>query len=336
MAFSKGKQNSLNLKEILEIVSEADILFHYLGITEVPCVIKSPLREDKNPSFGIYSNNGSKISFVDFSTKDSGGLFDLLGKMWGMSYTEVLDKVSRDIPYFSKGNNSITTKNNTCIVKHINSINSSLQCKIREWKNHDIEYWESYGISIEWLKYAEVYPISHKIVTRGDIKYTFAADKYAYAYVEHKEGKVTLKIYQPFNKNGYKWSNKHDNSVISLWTKVPEYGDRICICASLKDALCLWSNTGIPCIATQGEGYNISNTAIKELKRRYKNIYILFDNDTAGLNDGKKLSESTGFTNIILPSFDGGKDVSDLYKNLNNREKFKQIILKLFKNENKN
>ena len=69
---------------------------------------------------------------------------------------------------------------------------------------------------MKWLKYADVYPISHKIVIKDNKSYAFGADKYAYAYVEFKEGRTTLKIYQPFNKNGFKWSNRHDRSVISL------------------------------------------------------------------------------------------------------------------------
>ena len=158
----------------------------------------------------------------------------------------------------------------------------------------------------------------------------FGADRYAYAYVEHKEGKVTLKIYQPKNTKGYKWSNKHDKSVISLWTKIPEYGDKVCICSSLKDALCLWSNLGIPALSIQGQGYHMSHTAVNELKRRYKEVFILLDNDKAGLIDGEKLSVSTGFTNIVLPHFEGGKDVSDLYKTIGDKEQFREIILSLF------
>lgn len=335
MAFSKGKRTTINLSDILEKVTEADILAYYLNISEIPCIINSPLREDKRPSFGLYSVDGVKIHYTDLSTKDKGGLFDLLGKMWGLDYFKVLEKINEDIPKFTKS--LYINKQNSCRIKKVNDYReeSELLCKIRDWKDYDLEYWNSYGITLEWLKYAEVYPISHKIIIRGDKKYTLGADKLAYAYVERKEGKITLKIYQPYNKDGYKWSNKHDNSVISLWTKVPEYGDNLCICASLKDALCLWSNTGIPCLALQGEGYNISETAINELKRRYKNIYILFDNDKAGLLDGDKLSKSTGFTNIILPHFEGGKDVSDLYKSLNDKEQFKQIILKLFNYEDK-
>lgn len=335
MAFSTGRQSSYGLEEILSIVSEADILSFYLSISEVPCIINSPLREDKRPSFGLYSPDGVKIRYTDLSTRDSGGIIDLLGKMWNLGYLEVLDRISKDMPQFHGG--ATVKKHSPCIVRSTSTYNSEsdLQCKVREWRDYDIEYWNSYGISLEWLRYAEVYPISHKIIIKGSSRYVLGADKLAYAYVEHKEGKVTLKIYQPFNKLGYKWANKHDTSVISLWTKVPEYGDRICICASLKDALCLWANTGIPSIAIQGEGYRMSETAINELKRRYTNVYILFDNDEAGLIDGEKLSEATGFINIVLPKFDGGKDISDYYKILNDKDKFKQNILTLFNHEQK-
>ena len=144
------------------------------------------------------------------------------------------------------------------------------------------------------------------------------------------KSKCGRKIYQPFNKNGYKWSNRHDRSVISLWTKVPLQGDRICICSSLKDALCLWANTDIPALAVQGEGYGISDTAINELKRRFKKIYICLDNDIPGIKDAEKLALKTGFTNVVLPYFDGGKDISDAYKSLG-KAKWVNLIAPLFK-----
>ena len=39
MAFSSGK-SSVSLEDILSKVTEADILSYYLGVTEVPCIIK--------------------------------------------------------------------------------------------------------------------------------------------------------------------------------------------------------------------------------------------------------------------------------------------------------
>ena len=160
---------------------------------------------------------------------------------------------------------------------------TKIEVKVRPWEKYDYEYWASYGIEKQWLKYAEVYPISHKIIYKKDeksgksSKYIFPADKYAYCFVERKEGNLQIKIYQPFNTKGFKWCSKMDGSVIGLWTKIPEKGDRVVICSSLKDALCISCNLHIPTLCLQGEGYDISNTAITELKRRYKKIFISFD-----------------------------------------------------------
>lgn len=331
---SSGK-SSFTLDDVLRVASEAQIVSYYLGILKVPCIINSPLRQDRHPSFGLYSPNGTEINYIDFSTRDSGTIFTLLKNMWNLDYPEVFKRICQD---FSKFNSKATViKSSKCdTTSQGSSSNIDMKCKVREWKDYDLEYWASYGITLPWLKYANVYPISHKIIVKDGKEFVFGADKYAYAYVEFKEGKTTLKIYQPFNKRGFKWANKHDRSVISLWTKVPKIGDKIVVCSSLKDALCLWANTSIPAIAIQGEGYGISNTAINELKRRYKEVYILLDNDEAGLRDGEKLSASTGFINLVLPNINGAKDVSDLYKSLENKKRFKDIILNLFNNHQQN
>ena len=249
--------------------------------------------------------------------------------MWGCKYIEVLERIYKDIP--NMGSSISIEACTSYTIKSQKSVSKTdLKVKIRPWRDYDLEYWSSYGISKEWLVYAEVYPVSQIFIIKGEDTYIYPADKFAYAYVEHKEGKVTLKVYQPKSDSNHKWYNKHDKSVISLWTKVPKEGDKICICSSVKDALCLWSNTGIPSIAVQGEGYNMSETAINELRRRFKKIYVLFDNDTVGITDGQKFSSNTGFINVVLPKFEGGKDISDYYKVLNNKELFKAEMLKLF------
>ena len=332
MGFSSGRK-SISLEEILNKVSEANIAARYLDITEIPCVINSPLRQDNRPSFGLYSFDGVKVRYIDYATGERGGLFDLLSKLWRVPYDEVLEKIGQDFNILKSLKTSVKVSDGGYTKIEIKEkSHPKIEVKIREWRKHDQLYWESYGITLDWLKYADVYPISHKFIVKDNKRYTFGADKYAYAYIERKEGNISVKIYQPFNKNGFKWCTSTDSSVISLWTKVPQEGERICICSSLKDALCLWSNTGIPAIATQGEGYSMSDTAINELKRRYKKVYVLFDCDDAGLIDGEKLSKQTGFINVVLPKFEGGKDISDLYHSLQDKQKFKEIILSLFNN----
>ena len=329
MAFGQGRI-SLTLEELLNKVSEDKILAFYLGVLSIPTVINSPLRTDNHPSFGLYSSNGKNIYYKDFSTGDSGSLIELLQKMWRTSFMDTLERIDKD---FSTKDFSKTTSIETTIVNNHTTTysgNTKLEVKIREWREYDINYWNDYGISIDLLKKANVYPISHYIITKNNQRYVFGADKLAYAYVEFKEKNVSIKVYQPYNKGSFKWINKHDRSVLGLWSLMPKQGKTLVICSSVKDALCLFNNSSLPAICLQGEGYTMSETAIKELKKRFKYICICLDNDECGIIDAEKLAKQTGFINVVLPQFEGGKDISDYYKSLEDKSLFKTNIIQLF------
>ena len=319
---SRGHANIKDYKT----VSEGAVLSYYLGITHIPTLIQNPLRKDTHPSLGFYSFDGKRVFYKDFATGDRGGVFDFLQKLWNCSYADVISRIVKDIP-----NTEIDIKKSTEKVRIFKTSeterSTEVMCKVREWRDYDLKYWNSFGISKKWLKYADVYPVSHTIIKKETSTYTFPAHKYAYAYVERKEGKVTIKIYQPLVEDKrYKWINGHDGSVISLWSKIPQRGKKLVICSSLKDALCLWANCKIPALAMQGEGYFMSETAKKVLMERYEHIYCLFDNDKMGLIDGEKFSKDSGFKNVVLPKINNAKDVADLYKSLQDKNQFIQII----------
>ena len=328
---------SITTDDIFSKCSEADIVGTYFGVSKIPCKMNSPIRVDKHPSFSFYVTETGHVGYKDYATGDSGGVIKLLQQYWNCSFTDVLNRLYDDI-IDDKGVEIVETDRSK--VKRnpvkIDYTKSDINVHIREWKQYDLDYWGSYGISLKWLEYAKVYPISHTIVTKTEddgssVTYTIPVDKYSYVYIEKKDDIVQFKIYRPFNTDGFKWFSRMDGSVVSLWTKLPEYGDAVCVCSSLKDALCLWANAGIPSIAVQGEGYSMSDTAIGVLKKRFKHLFVCFDNDAPGLTDAVKFSERTGFINIVLPQFEGGKDISDLMKSLGtDRNKFKENMMELF------
>lgn len=313
-----GKTNpTISMNEIFTRYSEADVLSTFLNIKEIPCLIQSPLREDRHPSFGIYIDKECHVRYIDYATNDKGGLLDLLMQYWNCTFRQALERVSKNL--ISKDSLTIKPKHIKTFTREEKDSMTTIEVAVRPWRDYDYEYWRSYGIEPKWLRYAEVYPISHKIVTKRyspedkGHRYVFAADKYAYVYCEHKENRLQLKVYQPYNKKGFKWCSRMDGSVISLWTKIPEFGNKVVICSSLKDSLCIACNLNIPTLALQGEGYDMSDTAIHELKRRYKQVFISFDGDKAGIKDSKKLSERTGFQVIPCPVIEKAKDWSDIY-----------------------
>lgn len=317
--------DSTSIEKVNDLYSDFDIAHKYLGITCVPEVINSPLRQDNNPSLGLFINNRTNsLWFKDFGSGEKGSLYDLLARMWNVSKDKVYDRILEDMPA-----PALIRKHG---VKVYRKSAGKVEVRVREWRDYDIAYWDSYGISLPWLKFGEIYPISHIIITKNGHSYPIPAEKYAYVYVERKDGIVSFKIYQPYSKE-YKWMSKHDSSVWDLWTKIPEKGDKLIITSSRKDALAIWSNTGVPALSLQGEGYIPKEHVVQQLKDRYNKVYVLYDNDfqseeNHGRMYGKMIAEKFNVTQIEIPEKWESKDPSDLVKN-HGREVLREVIYEL-------
>lgn len=340
MAFGKGSK-SVSYEDILQVVSEYDILNYYLGITQIPCMIKAPYRLDNNPSVSLYSEDGRKINFHDFGQRIGGGVIKLLSRSWGTRVEYVLERISDDLPKITANKSNY----NTNIAKvhgesrKTYSKTTTLECKVREWRGYDLDFWESFGVSKPWLEFGDVYAISHVILTKKGNRMSLPADKYAYVYVESKDGIITLKIYQPYSQT-HKWLNKHDGSVWDLWTKLPETGEVLIITSSRKDALSIWENTGIPSCSLQAESYLPKPQVVALLKSRFKRILVLYDNDfksevNYGRLYGQELASAFELEQIEIPLEYYSKDPSDLCKN-HGRLIQREVILGLINSRTNN
>lgn len=325
--FSKGFK-SVSLSEIRQQYSDADIAQKYLGV-KVPCLVCSPFRDDKRPSLSLYYSKSGNLCYKDFATSEGGSLYDFLSRLWNTSMSQTISKIASDI-----GIKDTLVKRKTKSLRK--TTKSILQVKVREWRDYDIEFWAQFGINESWLKFGDVYPITQMFFTKDGTTKIIPADKYAYAYIERKDGIVSIKIYQPFSDT-MKWISKHDSSVWDLWTKLPESGERLIITSSRKDALCLWANTGIPSLSLQGEGYVPKEHVVNQLKQRFKNIYVLYDNDFKAVEKGeenhgrvfgKHLSDMFGLIQIEIPEFYRSKDPSDLFRDWG-KEVFRTVMQSL-------
>ena len=326
---SKGTY-TISIDDVRRITTDYEVVNKYLGISVVPSNINSILREDKNPSLCIFPYKDS-LFFKDFGTNQSGNIYQLLSLYWNIPLNQVYRKIYNDFTSANYKSCCCKNKISKTIIKKKSNIN--IKVKIRDWKPWDIEYWSSYGISLKWLEYCDIFPISHIfLIHQNGEQLIISADKYAYVYIERKDNKVSLKIYQPYSTN-FKWMSKHDASVWDLWTKIPEKGDKLIITSSRKDALCLWANTGIPSLSLQGEGYVPKEKVINQLKERYNKIYVFYDNDfknkvNNGRNYGRILAEKFNLQQIEIPTEYKSKDPSDLYKNWG-KEVFLNVINQL-------
>lgn len=323
---SKTAKSNISISRDDISLTDKEIIKRYIGIEDFPCSITSPLRDDdKHPSFSM-QEKGDIIVWKDFGTGETGNATSLLAKLWNVTYSEALLKIKYDTEYTLphirlvrryKGKVHITSK-------------SEIKVRTRPWKEWDVEFWNSFGISQKFCEWCNVYPISHAFFTKEDkdgTKHTVTVpmEKYAYAYFEWKDGKESIKLYQPFSQS-MKWLSKHDQSVWDLWKHAFMWADKksdecVILTSSRKDAMCLWENLGVPAMSLQGEGYIPKPQVMKQVFDRFKNVYIWYDNDfqheedNPGQDNAKKLIEMyPELKNICIPAELKCKDPSDLVK----------------------
>lgn len=324
--FAQPKKNRfVSVSEIESKIDDFQLLQYYFGINKTG-LYKSPFRSDSKPSFGIYQQYG-RIKFKDFATGEFGGIYELIGLKENLSFNEVLQKIVNDFALKTDGivvtSNPKPKKNEIYCKKEEKTKNISI--RVRDWNKEDISYWKSYGIDINTAKRFNVYPIDYYWINN----FSFRADKLAYAYLVWDGDRPTYKIYQPKAEKGIKWINNYKKDTVSLLDETDTGTENIVICSSVKDALCLICNFGIDCICPQSENFDINIPYLKERFPKAK-FYVLFDNDDPGLVCAEALSIRYGLDNIVLPKFNGGKDVSDMFL-CYGKEKFIETLTPIMK-----
>lgn len=311
---------------LLKYIQEIDVYRFYTGTDVVLSGnMLSPLRKEKNPSFGYFVGENQEICFKDF--KLGGGDFVKFVELkFGLNYFEALSKIAIDLnisdKFIVKDMNKSSkefdpNKYSTTKDKLLSTSNRvKIGRKIRKWKNHDIKFWNDFGISKKTLEKYNVEPISFIFLNDKPVM----ADNYAYCFTEIKDNVVTYKIYQPFNEK-YKWLTNHNSSVWQGWRQLPDKDEMLIITSSLKDAMCIVENTSYCSVALQNESIQPKKQVVDELHNRFETIYLLYDNDydkeiNWGRTFGKEISLKNRFFQLEIPEEFISKDFSDLVKNV--------------------
>lgn len=320
---NKLESKKLITKEaILSHIDDYNIYRYYCGDFQIGRAFISPLREERTPSFGIFIGESNELCFNDFKV-GGGDFIKLVQLKFGLTYFEALSKIAYDFNihenYKCKKPKKSTKKHKFKLTDKEEALRKvvsfNLQKKSRNWKIQDFKFWKQFSITYTTLKKYNVQPVEYIFLNDKVIK----ADEYAYCFIEFKDGVETYKIYQPYNDK-YKWINNHNDSVWQGWTQLPDFGNKLIITKSLKDVMSICELTNYPAISLQTESIKPKNKIVDQLKSRFENIVILYDNDfdskiNWGRQFSKKLSEILYLPTIEIEDQYKSKDFSDLVKN---------------------
>lgn len=313
-------QPKITKELILSRFSEEQLMEYYLHISIKKGLFRSPLRKDKQPTCSFYRNKSGTLIFKDFATGQHLNIFDVVQSIFRCDYFEALRIIAND---FGIVRDNALHRNpgkiNLNPIKIKDKEISKIQIEIQEFTDNELKWWGRYGITRDILRHFDVYSCKHVFLNDQ----LFAKSQqhcpiFGY-YGKKYQGLELWRCYFP-KRTSFRFITNWPSKKIQGYDQLPKKGKLLVITKSMKDSMCLYS-CGIIACAPNSENLFISDKVLEDLKSRFENIVVFYDNDRPGLYNMVKIRrEYPELTYVFIPRKYGSKDISDFYKDHGRKE----------------
>lgn len=310
---------------ILSRFSEEQIMEFYLHVPIKKGLFRSPLRKDREPTCSFYRNRKGELIFKDFATGQHLNIFGVVQSLFGCDYFDSLKIIANDFGIVR----------DSSLIKNVGKINqnpihikdkemSKIQIEIQDFTDLELKWWAKYGITLDILKKFNVFSCKHVFLNDQ----LFAKSQqhcpiFGY-YGKKYQGYELWRCYFP-KRTSFRFITNWPSKKIQGYDQLPKKGKLLIITKSMKDTMCLYS-MGISAIAPNSETQFISDIMLEDLKKRFDNIVVLYDNDLTGISFMNKIKKKhPELIYTWIPRHLGSKDISDFYKD-NGRHKTLNLI----------
>ena len=317
----KGCRPNINYQDIINSVSQEDLFLKYLGIyPELNKNFYSPFRSDRSPGCRFKWFNGL-LYFVEntmFNKKLYWSIFDIIQYFNGCSFKESLYIISNDFDI------KRTTVN---VQKQTISERPDIRFTFKEWPTDNLFNLDGTILESELVYLVDDYWIGKS----GEYKKNCIHNPkqtIVIAYYFPKSNHV--KLYFP-EKTEFRWYSNCDINDVFGADLVDYYStisNELIITKSQKDRLTLNYKLGHYSIALQNEGSYLPDDFINYIKSLFPRIWLLFDNDLAGIEASTKIAEKYDFEQLFLDD----NNVKDIYESVQmygEEETIKKIVIKV-------
>jgi hypothetical protein len=286
---------------------------------EMGKLYSSPFREDKVPSCSFFLTYKGKIIFRDFGRGISYSAIDFVKERLKTDFASAVKQVLKDRAEIEKLSPPAKAKERDF---SINIVGDTL--------GKYLDYWKKYGISKETLVRYGVRAASS--VYKDDTLFAKASGGspiFVYTFPSAR-----VRIYRPFSRTKKWYGNANENDIGGL-VQLPPRGSILFITSSIKDVMVI-RECGFSAICPSSENTNpeFLRPLRTELRRRFRYIVILYDNDEAGRGFSSKLKSTySDFFEIFLVK---SKDISDRSFKVGiakTKKELKKLISKTYKSD---
>ena len=346
-----------------------DVFVHYLGKDCKKNVFRNSFRTDNNPSCHLYYNedeSGGEGRFILKDFGDStwhGDCFWLVGKLTGLDvrndFIEILRTIDKELDLFILDDSS--TSYHPVIKKVVSERTPGnrpvkFSPKYRNFNKYELEYWLSYGITAEALKFFDVKCLTSCYFERSDgshynIYGTKEVPMFGYTF---NEG-TGIKVYRPGAEIGrFMYAGnlprpyifglsqiERDKYEILTPKSNPEVVKDFCIFVTggEKDVMSL-SARGYHAVSLNSETAKLSSRTFNHLAEFFSYIVFLYDCDETGIRESAlrvqecrnypKISSVTQCrvfsVRIPLSGTKKEKDISDFFRIGRSAEEFNDLV----------
>lgn len=299
-------------ESILAKTTDYTIISYYLG---EPVSFKkdyhSPFRSDKRrPNLRFFLGSKGAILFKDFACGLSGNWVEFVKKKYNLGYNEALRKVYYDLGLDIGSESKYPMRINVPPKEK-----KLIQIVPKPFTLEDHLYWKQYELTYEELNNGntKVFSIEKLYLNKQLLPSTPSELRFAYQFDQY------LKIYTPYNTNGFKWMSTTPNDYISGFDDIKykvfsgTQDEKLIISKSVKDEKILRKFFKDVC-STQNESPNaINRKNLETILKGYKpnNVYIMYDSDTPGVEASLYFTKNYGFNYLNTPKIYLREDIKD-------------------------
>jgi hypothetical protein len=307
------KQTILSKVSSYEIIDRCLQPYHDKGRLLQGRNISNPFlsQRQSTPSFNTFcASPQNEWRYKDFATGDEGSCFDLVMRLLGVTFPQALQRISSDFGLNEKDasvNSKATGRGNDT------DNEKPFEVLTRNFTKKESEFWAKFGITEETLRKYNVNALEKFSTSNKEGKpYTVRSSPenpiFSYNYCEG------AKLYKPFAQKKYRFQflGEKDPGCLFGYDQLPPTGDIVIVTGGEKDVLSLAAKS-FPAITLNSETANLNPEVVREMKERFKELVVLYDNDETGLRQSEALSREHNLKRIVLPNIPNGKDISDFF-----------------------